>query len=239
MLSNSQNKISMLNIKLQNLPSYAKLFVGITATLMLFVCLWAIIIFYVDKGLVDENNLPAYLQQDQVAEEMPADINQIYDDAEVIADDSLAELAPDWDSNFSEDTIVDKNPVALAEKFIQSEEADEVDNPSDTAIADESFDKQEKLRHNIGLAHTHINGQTLLYFVIGFLFMFTTTKESIKKTVYLIFGIAVLTHAIGLSGEGFHWFFDNILALSGITLLLVIPYMCFLIIIDLFKGREE
>lgn len=206
---------------------------------MLFVCLWAVIIFYVDKGLVDENNLPAYLQQEQVAEEIPADINQIYDDAEVIADDSLAELAPDWDSNFVEDTIVDKNPVALAEKFIQNEESQDEENPADTALVDESFDRQEKLRHNIGLAHTHINGQTLLYFVIGFLFLFTTAKESIKKTVYWIFGVAVLMHAIGLSGEGFNWYCDAMLQLSGLVLLLVMPYMCFLILIDLFKSPEQ
>lgn len=227
----------MLNYKLQNLPPYGKLFVGITTSLILCVVLWAMLIFYVDKGLVDEDNLPAYMQTE---EETLPDIAQIYDEAELISEDSLAELAPDWDSNFAEDTLSNVNPIALAEKFIESEEAQNENSDDDTALVDEEFeyDSQNQLRDNVGLAHTHINGQTLLYFVLGFLFLFTSTKDKTKKFVYLIFGIAVFTHAVGLTGEGFHWFFDNLLALSGVTLLVVIPYMSFLIIIDLFKKKE-
>ena len=52
----------MWNYKLSDLPPYGKLFVGIFITLMLFVCLWAVFIFYVEKGLVDSDNLPEYLK---------------------------------------------------------------------------------------------------------------------------------------------------------------------------------
>jgi hypothetical protein len=165
----------MLNYKLQNLPPYGKLFVGITTTLMLCVVLWAMIIFYVDKGLVDDGTKPMYMQDD-------------------------------------------------------------------TEQIQESYEEHEgesQLRHNAGLAHTHINGQTLLFFVLGFLFLFTSTKDKIKKYVYSIFGVAIFTHTVGLTGEYFHWFFDDLLALSGVTLLVVIPYMCLLIIVDLFKEPES
>lgn len=130
----------MLNIKLQNLPPFAKLFVGMTTVLMLCVVLWSIIIFYVDKGLIDEGRKPLYLQ----------------------------------------DT---------------SQQVQESHN---------EYNGESQLRHNVGLAHTHINGQTLLYFVLGFLFLFTSTKDKIKKYVYWIFGITVFVHTVGLTGAGFY-----------------------------------
>ncbi len=164
----------MLNIKLQNLPPYGKLFVGITTTLMLCVVLWSMIIFYVDQGIMGDNDKPLYMQ----------------DKTEQV-----------------QESLLNNNG-------------------------------ESQLRHNVGLAHTHINGQTLLYFVIGFIFLFTSTKDKIKKYVYWIFGIAVFTHSIGLTGQGFYSIFDDLLALSGVTLLVVIPYMCLLIIVDLFKLPE-
>ncbi len=60
-----------------------------------------------------------------------------------------------------------------------------------------------------------------------------------KKILLIVFGSAILLHAVGLSGEGFHWFYDDILALSGLTLLVIIPYICFLIFIDLLKKPTE
>ncbi len=164
----------MLNIKLQNFPPYGKLFVGMTTVLMLCVVLWSMIIFYVDKGLIDEGTKPLYLQDASQQGQEPHD----------------------------------------------------------------EYEGESQLRHNVGLAHTHINGQTLLYFVLGFLFLFTSTKDKIKKYVYWIFGITVFVHTVGLTGAGFYSIFDDMLALSGVALLVIIPYICFLIIIDLFKLRE-
>ncbi len=91
------------------------------------------------------------------------------------------------------------------------------------------------LRENVGLAHTHINGQTLLYFALGFIFLFTTISEKKKKQILILLTLSILIHAIGLSGEGFHWLFDDILALSGIVMLALFIYMLYCIVIDL--GR--
>ncbi len=168
----------MLDIKLQNLPSFGKLFVGITTSLMLCVVLWSMLIFYVDQGIMEEDDKPLYLQD-------------------------------------------------------KSEQVEK---------SYEEHQGESQLRHNVGLAHTHINGQTLLYFVLGFIFLFTSAKEKIKKYVYWIFGIAVFTHSVGLTGQGFYSIFDDLLSLSGVTLLVIIPYMSLLIIVDLFKlpeGRTE
>ncbi len=169
----------MLNIKLQNLPPFAKLFVGMTTVLMLCVVLWSMYIFTIDKGFESaggDDGMPAFY--------LPDDANQ---------------------------------------------------QEVDLFLARE---KIHQLRLNAGLAHTHINGQTLLYFVLGFLFLFTSTKDKIKKYVYWLFGITVFVHTVGLTGAGFFSIFDDLLALSGVALLVIIPYMCFLIIIDLFKLSE-
>ena len=217
----------MNNIKIQNLPAYGKVFVGIFTTLMLFVCLWAIFLFYIEKGMIPEGTLPPYLMPDNsLSQEITPTPEEIAEDIEEISDDSLARLAPIWDSIVSgEEISVDS--ATIAKYFAKV-------SPTSKTGPDEN-EEHHDLRHNVGLAHTHINGQTLLFFALGFVFLFTSVKPKLKKILLIIFGVAILFHAIGLSGQGFHWFYDDILALSGLTLLLIIPYICFLIYFDLFK----
>lgn len=106
-----------------------------------------------------------------------------------------------------------------------------------TVIAIEDFDGESHLRHNLGLAHVHINGQTLLFFALGAIFLFTSVKKKTKKIVLWLFGSMIVVHTVGLSGQGFYTIFDDLLALSGVVLLLLIAYMCFHIYVDL--GREK
>jgi hypothetical protein len=160
--------------RLSNLPGYAKVFVALFTSLMLCVCLWAAWLYTVEKGGIDENNLPAYLQSET---QSSADV----------------------------------------EKHEHGEEHGD-------------------LRHNLGLAHTHINGQTLLFFAMGLVFLFTSAKPKIKKTVFWSLGLSVLTHVIGLSGEGYHWIFDDLLTLSGVVMLITIVYMALLIFVDLARN---
>jgi hypothetical protein len=51
--------------------------------------------------------------------------------------------------------------------------------------------------------------------------------------------VAVALHAVGLSGEGYHWFFDDILAVSGVAILTVILYMALRIYVDLGKSSSS
>lgn len=164
----------MFDIKLHELPDYAKLFVGLITTLMLFVCFWAVFIYYVEEGMVGEHDKPLYLQ------------------------DQSQEIEHD------------------------QEEDDEL----------------EQLEENVGLAHTHINGQTLLMFALGFIFLFTSQPPKRKKWTLGIFGCAILLHAIGLSGRGFYWLFDDMLAASGFTILAVMAFMSFAIYADLLKSSS-
>jgi hypothetical protein len=157
----------------------AKLFVFIVTTLMLAVCGWAVFIYTVEKGEVDQDNLPAYLTEQDAA---------------------TSSKAP-------------------------------------AAIADDD-DGESRLRHNLGLAHTHVNGQTLLFFVLGAVFLFTSVKKRTKKIILWTFGLSIVFHAVGLTGEGFHWFFDDILAVSGVVMLVVIAYICLVIYVDLGHKRE-
>jgi hypothetical protein len=41
---------------------------------------------------------------------------------------------------------------------------------------------------------------------------------------------------IGLSGEGYHWIFDDLLTLSGVVMLITIVYMALLIFVDLARN---
>jgi hypothetical protein len=72
-------------------------------------------------------------------------------------------------------------------------------------------------------------------------FLFTSASPKIKKTVYWIFGISILLHAIGLTGQGYYGIFDDILAISGVALLGIIVYMALLIYVDLghSPGKEN
>lgn len=98
---------------------------------------------------------------------------------------------------------------------------------------------KSRWRSNLGMAHTHINGQTLLFFALGTLFLFTSVPAGRKKLVYLLFAGSILVHAIGLSGEGFHSIFDDLLAISGLLILLSMLYMSFSIYIDLGLKRAD
>lgn len=168
----------MEQARLQNLPSYAKLFVALFTTLMLCVCLWAMLILYVQQGMIEAGTLPDYLKQ-ETSTEVQRD-NQ------------------------------------------KSEQRSSV----------------EQFEHNVKLGHTHINGQTLLFFAMGLVFLFTSIKPKVKKLVLWTFGGSVLVHAIGLTGQNYHWFFDDILALSGVSILVTISFMAFMVFADLAKKRQ-
>ena len=228
----------MEQFRLQNLPSYAKLFVALFTTLMLLVVAWSMVIFYVDKGMVEEGSRPDYYDQWGAQSDSPAisdsEATAINVDVDAISGDEDAVLAPIWDSAVAgKELHVDSATMksAFADKERQSDQ--EALEP-----VPDSVPFYAQLRRNVGLAHTHVNGQTLLFFSLGLIFLFTSVSSGRKKLVLWIFAVAVLTHAIGLTGETFSWFFDDILAVSGVTLLVVIAYMAFLIYVDLAKKPE-
>jgi hypothetical protein len=242
------------NYRIRDLSPYGKIFVGIFTALVLGVLLWVAFIYYVDKGMVDEAHLPAYLTEpavetpasgEEVSSDQIEDV-EMQDDAGMLAADSEAVLAPIWDSNFA-GREVHVDSVSNIEHFRETDsemeaEAVEYGYEPDYGLRGEPFDvddyEESDLRHNVGLAHTHINGQTLLYFALGFVFLFTGAPPRTKKIVYWVFGVAILCHAIGLSGQGFHWFFDDVLAVSGVTIVVVMAYMALVIFMDLGRKRR-
>ncbi len=230
----------MFNYRLSNLPGYGKLFVALFTALMLCVTLWAALIYYVDEGVVDKNHLPAYLTQDASGLPDSGSLSQDNDDAS----DSEAVLAPIWDTTIKgEEVNLDTASAeesaqvkkAIGEQRAGDETIDMSGYDGDTDTSDDNSDQLTRLRKNVGLAHTHINGQTLLFFALGAIFLFSSAPDRTKKYVYWIFGIAVLCHNIGLTGRGFYSVFDDLLAVSGVAILVVIIYMAFLIFIDLAK----
>lgn len=242
----------MFGFYLKDLPSYGKLFVALVTALMLGVCLWSVIIFYVDKGLIDESTEMPYLQHQSInndddldSEELPSP-EEVEEDVEQLSEDSLAVLAPIWDSTLAgEPAKVDSSTMAhnFAARDSQlaglTKERNLLGDDDDNAVQNSMPPYYDHLRENVGLAHTHINGQTLLFFALGLIFLFTSATPKIKRISLWIFGVAVLAHTIGLTGQGFHWAFDDLLALSGVGLLVIIPYICFLIFVDLGKKSEK
>ncbi|MBD3403255.1 hypothetical protein GF420_10205 [candidate division GN15 bacterium] len=218
------------------LPRIGKLFVAIFTTLMLLICLWAVFIFYVDKGIIDEDSVPMYLSR-TMSGNLAGDEEQRREDIEAIEDDSASVLAPIWDSALAgREATADS--ATMATRF---READErlTEEAIEYGPGAEYANYHEHLRRNVGLAHTHINGQTLLYFAFGLVFLFSSANARIKRTVLWVFGVSIVLHAIGLSGEGFGWFFDDILAVSGVAILVVIAYMALLIYVDLGRKGPE
>jgi len=122
--------------------------VAVFTALMLCVCFWAAALYTVDKGVVDPNHLPAYLQT-ETDKNLPHHTDTTSEDL-----DTVPVLAPVWDSTFKgQDIPLDS---------ISAESLRVVSMAKETVYVD--TDHESILRENLGLAHTHINGQTLPLF---------------------------------------------------------------------------
>ena len=215
--------------RLSDLPPFAKLFVAIFTLLMLLVCLWAVLIFYETKGKIGNDALPLYMQTDSVVTDSAAMSEEITQDIAEIAADSEAVQAPVWDSTQAgEEQPLDSAEVARIAllAMAQQQAADDAERTS----------TESRFRHNLGLAHTHVNGQTLLFFAIGVVFLFTSVAPKTKKIIYWVFGICIVLHAAGLTGQGYCWVWNDLLAITGVLMLVVIVYMALLIFVELGKS---
>ena len=203
----------MNNMSLSALPPIVKLMVGLVTALMVCVTLWVAFIYYVDKGMVtEEEAVPLYLKEEA---------------REILEEDPEAVHQPIWDSTqMGEEEQLDT--AALAKRLHEYWMKQERD-------ADQIEPWRKQLRRNVGLAHTHINGQTLLFFVMSLFFVFSSATVRTRKVGLWLFAVSILTHAIGLSGETFHWLFDDLLVISGLMILASMLFMAYWIFISL--GR--
>ncbi|MDF1544026.1 MAG: hypothetical protein P1R58_02855 [bacterium] len=206
----------MNNFSLSELPPPAKLMVGLVTSLMILVTLWVAFIYYVDKGMISEEEaVPLYLQQEA---------------REILTEDPEAVHTPVWDSTQKGlEEQLDTAALArrLHEYWLKQEQEES------------EFEKwRGRLRQNVGLAHTHINGQTVLFFVMSLFFVFSVARPKAKKVALWTFALAIVFHAIGLSGESFHWFFDDIMALSGLLIVASMLYMAYWILVTLGRQSE-
>jgi hypothetical protein len=216
------------SFRLSNLPSYAKLFVGLFALLMLCVCFWAGWLYTVENGGIGEVRLPnsnvtnITKSVDTITTPVtPMNPDSVVKGVEEYVADSEAVLAPIWDSTHKGREL--KVDSAQMTKEMQTRGGTVQQNP------------QRRFSRNLKLAHTHVNGQTLLFFAIGLIFLFTSVKPSFKKIIYVLFFLAIIAHNIGLTGMRYASVYDDILAISGVAILVIIVYMVFMIFIDLAK----
>ncbi len=80
--------------------------------------------------------------------------------------------------------------------------------------------------------------QAILFAGFAVVFLFTSAKMKLKRLVLWLFGIAVVIHAIGLSLRGRYEFFDYILMVNGIALLLLVGYMSYKIYTRFVRKRH-
>jgi len=218
--------------RISQLSPTGKLFVALFTTLMLGVCLWAVWIYTAERGEVDPDHLPAYLI-DESEEAVESEI-------EAIAADSESVLAPVWDlEHRGEEDPFDSSEIDSMMVRAGYDADDYEPGPAVVPAGDDlAIEDEDHLEHNLGLAHVHINGQTLLFFALGAVFLFTSVSPRLKKTVLWLFAVVIVLHTVGLTGEGYHWVFDDMLAISGVLMLLLIAYMCLRIYVDLGRKRK-
>lgn len=230
-------------LRLNNLPGYGKLFVGLFTLLMLAVAGWATFVVYLDKVVeLEEHYDNSYNEQPWDDDEDTGENEAIKDaarqeDAALLAEDSDAVLAPIWDSTFA-GREVHVDSISNLEKFRRKDSEMTAEHEAFLNDEEEYGENGETadFEENAKLAHVHINGQTLLFFAIGLVFLFTTVSAGLKKTIYWIFGPAVLLHLVGLAGAGYGELFEIFLFISGAAILLCIVAMAALIFLDL--GRK-
>jgi len=207
---------------LSSFPPIAKLFIGLFTTLMLLVCLWTAWIYTVEKGEGDDGSTAATLTPQ--------------DEIDAIAADSEAVLAPIWDTDHAGET----EPLDSA-RIDTIDDMSELVEGYDGVGGDDEYgqEPESRLRHNLGIAHVNVSEQTLLFFALGAAFLFTSVRLWLKQLVLCVFAGMIVAHAVGLCGAGYHWVFDDILALSGVILLALIAFMCLMIYIDLGRSPQH
>jgi hypothetical protein len=227
------------NIRLSNLPGYARLFVGVLAALSLIVSLWGATALYMSTGIKDEYGDAAYTGSDRTASGQPApkdkvgrgaakNLNGLKEDVVEITEDSAAVLAPIWDTEHAgKEAPVDS--ATLVEEFLD-EDAD---------LAGVYVNGEYRLRYNISQAYMHLVGQTLVFLALGLVFLFTSVSPRLKKIVWWVLGVSIVLFAIGLSCQGYGRFFCGMQATAGAVMLLTVVFMTLRIYIDLARKREN
>jgi hypothetical protein len=71
---------------------------------------------------------------------------------------------------------------------------------------------------------------------LGLVFLISSATSKTKKIIYWAFGVLVVTHNLGLSFRSCGGVWGDILAVSGVGILLLVAYMWFVIFSDLIKS---
>lgn len=90
-------------------------------------------------------------------------------------------------------------------------------------------------RNNLEWAIGHAGIQTLLFFALGLIFMFTAYSDKAKKRMYWTGFILITVHVIALSGCGFCLPANILVYTSGPLLLIVFAIMTIMILVNLKK----
>ena len=90
---------------------------------------------------------------------------------------------------------------------------------------------------NFKLGHTHLNGQSLIYFSLIILFLISTASEKVKILWGVLLAISILVHTFGLFFMHKD-LFAMMLRFSGGLLALSVTVMCAYIFVDTVKRPQ-
>jgi hypothetical protein len=110
-----------------------------------------------------------------------------------------------------------------------------IEPDSDTAVKVKTQDWF--IYENFKLGHTHLNGQSLIYFSLIVLFLMTTASERSKILWGLLLAFSVMLHTFGLFFMHKE-LFALLLRISGSLLALSITVMCAYIFVDTVKRPQ-
>ena len=146
------------------------------------------------------------------------------------------EESEEYDYRADMETILNDEEAVTPPNWADSGEQEPIDETNVDEFRQEPGQSSwEIFEENLKLSHVHLNGHTALFFGLGAIFFFSTVPHRTKKLIYWIFGIAILTHAIGLAGVDSCIYGKILVYVGGIPLLLMILYMSLRIFGDLRK----
>ncbi|MEW5924838.1 MAG: hypothetical protein AB1746_12715 [Candidatus Zixiibacteriota bacterium] len=202
------------DFNLTKLPPYGKLFVTLFCILVLFIVVWMTIL-----GMMEARLIGDFSNEEQAFEEYDAQA-----DLNTIELDDKAVTAPDW-SDSGEQEPIDSETLDDYEEYAE----DQVDED------EEALTFWEKFKENMEWAIEHLSTQTMIFFGLGLLFIFTTYSAGVKKFFLWFPALLIFLHALGISGYDFCWPAKFFIWVCGPLLLITLFIMSLMILTNVRK----
>ena len=194
-------------------PSYGKTFVAVFALLIIGIVLWMFILGAMESKMFCSG--PTYDEYGVVPEKEA--MEPLFEESELVT-------PPDWTDSGEQ-------------KVITKGDADDFRNLDDYGELEPNVSFWNQFSANMGWSIEHFASESMLFFAVGFLFLFTGYSTKTKRFLIVWTGVLIVLHAFGTAGFGFCWPSDFLMYGIGPLLLLTLLLMAVMILKDL--GRKS